>query len=135
MRVWDFPPHLLCMCHVSGQHKEIHDIWSILAKGEISPYYKHPEVQRWINNRWDLWDRHNDTVTCLKTHKTPLIEPPKSNAPLTMVNSLEEQLLNIKAKSEDPNHRCTCDIMKLAKYIWPMCCESIIVSKMENIAA
>lgn len=117
MRVWDFPIYLLCPCHACGQHKEIHDIFSILNKGPKSPYYKHPEVQRWIRCKFSLWLKHENNVQFLKTHKSPIAQPKQSNENPIMINTFHEQLQNIKAKSEDPKHKCRCDIDKLRYWI------------------
>ncbi len=45
MRVWDFPPYLLCNRHLLAQHNEIHAICSINLRG--GGFYYHPEVKRW----------------------------------------------------------------------------------------
>lgn len=117
MRVWDFPVDLLCVSHRTAMHKEIHDIFGVLSRGESSPYYKHPEVQRWIGKERALWERHERIVVLLKTHKSPITKPPGLIIEPDLIDSLEDQLKNIEEKSNRQDHRCTCNVNLLADFV------------------
>jgi hypothetical protein len=46
MRIWDIPPEKLCRDHLLGEHRELHEIWSILINNKKG-YARHPETLRW----------------------------------------------------------------------------------------
>ncbi len=76
MRVWDFPPSLLCNKHLVAQHHEIHCIESII-RHNYSGFSHHPEVKRWRGHMGALLGRHEQTIAELiqrgMHHKTPFL--------------------------------------------------------------
>lgn len=132
MRIWDFPIEMMCMVHRSGQHREVHGIWGSIKKyyenGGKSGYSYHPETIRWIGREHLLWQIHQRTALTLKNHKSPLAKPCTSLVgDLSVVDSLFDQLENVRQKSESPNHKCRCDIDKLSRW-----CDSQIRSSSIN---
>ena len=41
MRVWDVAPRLLCRAHLLGEHREIHAVFAVIARGSEG-YSRHP---------------------------------------------------------------------------------------------
>ena len=122
MRVWDFPVYLLCKVHLSGEHREIHGLITVIKRGKVSPYWPHPETQRWIGNIGLLIKRHNIVAEEMKNrgmnHRSPIIcNDFNFNENLNQVESLYSQLENIAVKSEDINHKCSCNINELENWI------------------
>lgn len=75
MRVWDYPPKLLCNRHLLAQHNEIHAIHSIITNGKIG-FSNHPEVNRWRGHLGALYRKHERTVAEMlnrgMNHHTPI---------------------------------------------------------------
>lgn len=116
MRVWDISPTLLCRAHLLGEHREIHAISKIIERGPTSPYYKHPEVQRWIEQEYKLWLRHGSVVDDMLfrgyKHKSPLKFTHDQGGTLKLINTFSEQV-KILAQKRAEIPACKCDITSM----------------------
>lgn len=123
MRIWDFPVDLLCSAHLSAEHRELHGILGCINKNSKNGYINHPEVKRWIGNLPALYRRHQDQLNSFIIRNpnhihSSYIDADYSNVlNVEMIESLESQYANIAAKRNDENHKCTCDLIKLKKYM------------------
>jgi hypothetical protein len=109
LRVWDLDPKVLCMTHLSGEHRELHGIWSII-KNNKKGYSKHPETLRWYGKLDALKIRHDKIVTEIKNrnpnskHKTDLPWVGDCKSQNKLVDSVEDQINNIR------NKKCRCEL-------------------------
>jgi hypothetical protein len=112
MRVWDFPPKLLCRNHLLGEHAETHAIWSIITRQKRG-FSHHPEVGRWRGKLRALYSRHEQQVKELEKrgyqHQSPLnINLARGKAKQKeLIDSLKKQKGILKRK------RCDCRIRDL----------------------
>ena len=112
MRVWDLPVQVLCTQHLLGEHNEIHTIWNVITQGKKG-FAHHPETMRWRGRLGALMRRHDELVSRLWHHQTPLdIALVRADGPDTwvqdrIVESVESQVRNIKAKG------CKCQLGSL----------------------
>ena len=57
MRIWDVHPGYLDRQRLLGEHRELHGVAAILARG-LKGYAAHPETKRWRDCGWALAQRH-----------------------------------------------------------------------------
>lgn len=79
MRVWDqIAPARLCRQHLLGEHRELHCIFTVLAKRKKG-YSQHPETLRWKRHLRALSHRHRLLVKEMTrrgyNHKSPINYP------------------------------------------------------------
>ena len=84
MRVWDVPVAVLTDKHLLGEHREVHGMWTVLARGCTGGYSKHPETLRWRGHMRALHARHEAQVEEMTrrgfNHQSPLSDPPDDSA-------------------------------------------------------
>lgn len=101
MRIWDLPASQLCLPHLLAEHKELHAIWALLAKGKLDARAK-PETRRWVGARRALYRRHTQEVAGLlklsAAHHSPLDAELATGRerPLTKLDSLDRQRQRLK---------------------------------------
>jgi len=75
MRVWDVNPGYLNRQSLLAEHREIHGIFVVIAKGKKG-YSRHPETLRWLNKLAELKKRHDLLVSEMSlrnyNHFTPM---------------------------------------------------------------
>ena len=109
MRIWDIEPEKLCMTHLVGEHRELHGAWKIIHEGKKG-YSRHPETLRWFGKLDALKIRHDCVVGEMKkrnpnsTHKTDLPWVGDNHVQDKLVDSIENQILNIRGKG------CSCNL-------------------------
>lgn len=57
MKIWDISPGYLNRQSLLTEHRELHDLVSIIRDNKKA-YAKHPEVVRWLDHGWALRQRH-----------------------------------------------------------------------------
>ena len=108
MRIWDLDLSKMCMQHLVGEHRELHGAWKIIHEGKKG-YSKHPETLRWYGKLDALKVRHDAIIAEIKrrkgktTHKTDLPWVGDSRIQDVMVDSIEDQMANVRGKDW-----CTC---------------------------
>lgn len=110
MRIWDLDVSVLCKNHLSGEHRELHAIWSVLTKGKKG-YRNHPEVKRWDGKLLALKARHDAQVKEMDrrgwNHKSPLqgeLPPGHLLIQTEFLHTVEEQIALLREKG------CTCHV-------------------------
>lgn len=97
MRIWDIHPSRLCRAHLLGEHRELHGLYVVLARGPGSGYWNHPETQRWVGKERALERRHERLAAEIANrgyrHGSDLSPPPasSSDAQDAFIHTLEEQ--------------------------------------------
>ena len=86
MRIWSLPCRELDSQHLLGEHRELHGLWSILAREAEQRrtgtrnrigYANHPETARWRGRMGAVYLRHEEEVEEMLRrgftgHQTPL---------------------------------------------------------------
>lgn len=109
MRIWDVPPKKLCRVYLSGEHRELHAIWSVIVNGKKG-YARHPETLRWKGKLKALYGRHESLVVEMSNrgyqHRSPLAkrEATGSAKQTSYVDKLRAQIVILRSK------RCQCDV-------------------------
>jgi hypothetical protein len=103
VRIWDVPPSMLCRQHLLGEHRELHGLWSIIAKDRRG-YAHHPETRRWRGKLAALYQRHEALVEEMVRrgyrHLSPLDRRGATGAAVqsNFVDSLEAQFAILRTK-------------------------------------
>ena len=106
MRIWDVPPEELCRAHLLGEHRELHGLWNILARG-LTGYRSHPETRRWDGKLAALYRRHEALVTEMGRrgyrHASPLDPELATGSPVQdeLVDPVDEQRRMLDSKPCD----------------------------------
>lgn len=112
MRVWDLPPRLLCRAHLLGEHREIHAVRTVIARGTPG-YARHPETRRWVGKLPALARRHAAVAAEMRArgyrHASPLRAGRGTRVQRTRLLSREAQLARLAAKP------CPCPRTKSLK--------------------
>lgn len=109
MRIWDIPPSQLCKKHLSGEHLELHAIYSILSFDKKG-YRNHPETKRWEGKLAALYLRHEQQVLEMEKrgwkHNSPLDKKYATGKKVQdqFVHTVPEQIEILKSK------HCECKI-------------------------
>ncbi|MFH1567796.1 MAG: pyrimidine dimer DNA glycosylase/endonuclease V [Gemmatimonadota bacterium] len=103
MRIWDaIPCSRLCRAHLLGEHRELHAIYAVIARG-LAGYRNHPEVRRYRGHIDALLARHAEQAEEMLVrgwaHRSPLPRP-RDNPPLpTPLAGYALQVLLLRAKA------------------------------------
>jgi hypothetical protein len=76
VRIWNLPVEILDDKHLLAEHLETHVAFSAIQRAG-GPWYKHPQVQRFVGKLPQLKYRHDQQVSEMRRrgwngHKTPL---------------------------------------------------------------
>ncbi len=89
--------------HLLAEHRELHAIWSILAKGKAG-YSHHPEVLRWKGKLRALYLRHEEETAEMGkrgySHRSPLERSLAKGAAVqdVLVDGIGEQERMLRSK-------------------------------------
>ena len=101
MRVWDVSPRVLCRAHLLGEHREIHAVYAVIARGSEG-YSRHPETLRWVGKLPALVVRHAHVADEMKLrgyrHASPIRATRGSRVQRARLLSRGEQLARLSAK-------------------------------------
>ena len=107
MRVWDVSPRVLCRAHLLGEHREIHAVYAVIARGNEG-YSRHPETRRWVGKLPALAVRHARVADEMRSrgyrHASPMRVRRGSVRQRTLLLSRAGQLARLEAKS------CPCPL-------------------------
>jgi hypothetical protein len=107
-RIWDLPQDKLCRQHLLGEWREALGVWSVINNNKKG-YSRHPEILRWINNTEGLYNKLKEIRNeMLRRGYSPkeIPQPVKAlvNGKFELVNTIEEQIINIRNKG------CECSV-------------------------
>ena len=112
MRVWDVSPRLLCRAHLLGEHREIHAVHAVIARGSEG-YSRHPETRRWVGKLPALALRHARVADEMRSrgyrHASPMRAARGSGTQRSRLLTGAEQLARLAAK------RCPCPLPAMKK--------------------
>jgi Pyrimidine dimer DNA glycosylase/Protein of unknown function (DUF1722) len=101
MCVWDVNPGYLKQQSLLGEHREIHEIVSILTC-EKTGYAQHPETRRWAKVLWALKMRHDLVVSEMELrgyqHRTPVLASGDQVWPGAFIDSPGRQFTLLRTK-------------------------------------
>ena len=107
MRVWDVSPRVLCRAHLLGEHREIHAVYAVIARGSEG-YSRHPETRRWVGKLPALAVRHARVADEMRArgyrHLSPMRATRGSTVQRSRLLTRSGQLARLEAKS------CPCPL-------------------------
>lgn len=109
MRIWDIPVQDLCKKHLSGEHLELHALYSIISLNKKG-YRNHPETKRWEGKLAALYKRHEEQVVEMQKrgwkHNSPLDKKYATGKSFQdeYVHTVSEQIEILRGKN------CDCQV-------------------------
>lgn len=105
MRTWDIAAGFLNDQSLTGEHRELHGIYSIISNNKKG-YSRHPEILRWVSHLPALKARHSLLVEEMMlrgfNHNSPLASDPTDlNWPSIFIDEPSGQYRLLKGKYKD----------------------------------